>query len=240
MSRPEVLAVHKACYSRLHSYSRLKKRVMMMSLGSPPWGSFLRPQYPTARETECLRHWDRQRDHDHSKSPALILHLTSTSHPQSNITLSQSIKHLPLFLKPLPLTLNQNVYHSPSVKHLSLTLNQTSTSHPQSKPVPLILNTLTLNQTSSHPQSNLHLSPPIKHIPLILKPLTLNQTSSSHPQSNILSPSINPLPLTFNKNIYNCSQLNESSAIFFSQASSTPKRPLVQWSSCLARKLPPW
>ena len=37
-----------------------------------------------------------------------------------------------------------------------------------------------------------------------------------HPQSNIiLSPSINPLPLTFNQNIYNCSQLNESSAILF-------------------------
>ena len=159
MSRPEVLAVHKACYSRPHSYSRLKKRDMMMSLGSPPWGSFLRPQYPTARETECLRHWDRPRS----------LKISST-HPPSNLYLSPSIKHHPL-------TINQT----------STSLPQTSTSHPQSKRLPL-----TLSQTSiSHPQSNLHLSPSIK--------TCTTHPQYTHPQSNILSPSIKPPPLTPNQ-----------------------------------------
>ena len=44
MSRLEALAVGKACYQSLYSYSKLKKREPLIALGSY---QFLRPQYPT-------------------------------------------------------------------------------------------------------------------------------------------------------------------------------------------------
>ena len=49
ISRLEALAVGKACYARHYSYSRFKKRELLISLGSHQGVlKLLRPQYPSA------------------------------------------------------------------------------------------------------------------------------------------------------------------------------------------------